>query len=703
MPRLHLGLVLHNHQPVGNYGFVFEDLYQRSYLPMLQALERHPGVRVAIHNSGPLIDWLLKHHPDYIDRLGELVRTGQVEPVSGGYYEPILPMIPDVDKVGQIRKMSSFIEDRFGVPPTGLWLAERVWEPGLPPPLAEAGITWTVVDDAHFRMAGMRDEDLDGCYVTEDQGARLRIFAGSQRLRYTIPWSAVDDVMADLRALADAPLREGAYILLADDGEKFGGWPATYEHVWEQGWVDRFFDALEHAADWLEVVTPGAYLRRFDARGLVYLPTASYAEMMEWAMPPDTAVAQHRTVERLASAEDTEALRFVRGGFWRFFLAKYPEANAMHKRGLRIDAKLKRAANGRRRAVLRDAARIALWRAQCNCPYWHGVFGGLYLRHIRAVTNGNLIDAERLADEAAGVTEARIEAADFDYDGRDDLLVQGRDISLLLHPGDGGAVSQLDFRRRNHAMLDVLARRREAYHEALLSGDVLSASDEVANIHGAVKVKQEGLDRALVFDRYRRAGLQEWIVAASATVKSFSRGDAHASFEPDGRWQVDATVSHDAAAVRLVREHGGWHVSKRISVPSAGERVDVRYEITNTTGARRHARFISEWNVSVPHAPEGDDRIALLDAGGTTRDLTSAVGAIEDVTACTLRGTAPWIIACDLDAPAGIGHFPVQTVSSSEGGLELVYQGASIAVTRVLDLAPGESLTFAFAWSARAV
>ena len=51
--RIALTLVLHNHQPVGNFGFVFEDNYQKAYGPMLDALERHPGVRLGLHYTGP--------------------------------------------------------------------------------------------------------------------------------------------------------------------------------------------------------------------------------------------------------------------------------------------------------------------------------------------------------------------------------------------------------------------------------------------------------------------------------------------------------------------------------------------------------------------------------------------------------------------------------------------------------------------------
>jgi alpha-amylase len=167
MKGICLGLVIHNHQPVGNYPFVFEQVYHDAYLPFLEALERHPGVRVSLHYSGSLLDWLRDNRPDFIPRVAALVGRGQVEIMTGGYYEPILPIIPDGDKLGQIAKLSQAVRQLFGQEPTGLWLAERVWEPHLPAPLARSGVRWTVVDDSHFRRLGMPESDLAGYFITE--------------------------------------------------------------------------------------------------------------------------------------------------------------------------------------------------------------------------------------------------------------------------------------------------------------------------------------------------------------------------------------------------------------------------------------------------------------------------------------------------------------------------------------------------------
>jgi alpha-amylase len=689
-PRLYLGLVLHNHQPVGNYGFVFDELYRTAYEPMLAALERHRGVRAAVHNSGPLWDWILANQPDYVKRLRLLCDQGQVEMVGGGYYEPVLSMISDDDKAGQIGKMRRFIEERFGRSPSGLWLTERVWEPSLPAPLERAGVGWTLVDDAHFRMAGMRD--IDGYYVTEDQGCRVHIFAGSQRLRYTIPWLDVEDLIAELRTYAASSTSDAPYLVLGDDGEKFGGWPTTFEHVWAGGWIERFFSALERETDWLETITPGAYREQFPARGLIYLPAASYSEMMEWALPSQARAAYHETVTSLERDGRHDVLPWVRGGFWRGFLAKYPEANAMHKRGVRIDRKLQ--------ATPDATARESLWAAQCNCPYWHGLFGGLYLRHIRSATLANLVRAERQADATAGRGVA-LATEDIDFDGRDEIIAQTPEVSLVVHPALGGMISEFDLRRRDRALLDVIARRFEAYHHALVEGQAGETSGDLTNIHGGVRVKRAGLEQGLVFDRHRRSGMQEWLLAPEATLEQYASNTASTYLEPDGMWAAVATQATETIVIQQSREHYGWRLAKQLIV-GPGERLRVEYTITNGSADHRAARLISEWNLNAPLDDEGDGRINELCTGGAIVDVAAAPGAIDNAARFSIRGSAPFALECTVEPEADLWRFPIETVSSSEGGLERVYQGACIGLTWLIDMAPGEVRDFAIEWSVAA-
>jgi len=158
--RITLGLTLHNHQPVGNFGWVIAEVYEKAYLPMLDAIERHPAIRLGLHYSGPLLEWLHAERPEFLLRLRALVARGQVEILGGGLYEPVLASLPERDRIAQLIRMADAVEGAVGVRPAGAWLAERVWEPDLPTSLADAGYAWTILDRrplSRSRHRGGRD------------------------------------------------------------------------------------------------------------------------------------------------------------------------------------------------------------------------------------------------------------------------------------------------------------------------------------------------------------------------------------------------------------------------------------------------------------------------------------------------------------------------------------------------------------------
>src|SRR3989304_4311382 len=192
---------IHNHQPVGNFDSVIEGAYQDSYWPSLKALSKHPAVKLSLHNTGYLLDWIAEKHPEYIELMREMVSRGQVEVVGGGDYEPVLSGIPEEDRVGQVTMLSDRIEELFGKRPRGIWLAERVWEPTHPSIIRKAGLEYLVVDDYHFIKAGLRKAELGGYYTTEDQGNVIKIFPGNETLRYLIPFKGVEEFEGYMKGL----------------------------------------------------------------------------------------------------------------------------------------------------------------------------------------------------------------------------------------------------------------------------------------------------------------------------------------------------------------------------------------------------------------------------------------------------------------------------------------------------------------------
>ncbi len=703
MKQLKLCLAFHSHQPVGNFPWVFADAYDHSYLPLLECLERHPAIRVSLHYTGPLLDWIRENHRDFPRRLAALVQRGQVEMMTGGYYEPILPSIPHPDRLGQIEKMTHVLREEIGANPTGMWLAERVWEPQLPTSLREANVEWTIVDDTHFKMSGLSDDQLTGYYLTEDQGNALKVFATSKRLRYIIPWASVDEVMAELAdAAGDDPTKVA---VMGDDGEKFGVWPGTYDYCWTHGWMDRFFEALEKSADWLTVLPVGEYAREHAARGRIYLPTASYAEMMEWALPAEVSEEFSRVSHEMDAAHRDDVTRFLRGGFWRNFLVKYDEANTMHKKMLRVHRKVHRTPGPDGQA---DATALnELWKGQCNCPYWHGVFGGVYMTDVRTAIFRHLIQAESRANELSRGQEPWIshETIDFDCDSQNEVLVDSSRASYYFNPESGGTLFEWDLSTPAHNMVSVMTRRPEAYHAALRRAAETKETPEDAGktktIHDLVRLKEKGLEKRLDYDWYRRSCLIDHFLRAGTERVDF----AAARYGEDGDFvgtPYRATVRQDGnrVVVRLSRDGHVWSgpdflqvsLVKEVTISADDPGFAVEYRIQNQSGKALTSTFGIELNLNLLGGGGNEAAFCRLVGSAVLERHFDAEAEAEDVRRVVAGNRYLGIeAAVDVVEPATAWWSPIDSISSSESGFERVHQGSALLLSWPLHLTPGRS------------
>jgi hypothetical protein len=707
-PRISLALALHDHQPVGNFGWVVAEVYERAYEPMLRALERHPGVNVALHVTGPLLEWIGAERPDFLVRLRALVVRGQVEVMGGGWAEPVLVALPDRDRLGQLRRMADEVERLVGVRPAGAWLAERVWEPDLPVAIAGAGYRWTILDDAHFRAASVPEEALWGAYVTEDQGALLTVFGTEQGLRYRIPFGDVDDVIAHLQAHAtDDGTRLG---VMGDDGEKFGAWPETFEHCWGRTrWVDRFFAALEANADWLVTVTPSAWLAEHPPIGRVYLPSGSYAEMGEWALPADEARLFHRALQE-AVAEGRPEARFLRGGTWRSFAAKYRELGDLRAQMLRASAAVAALDGAAEHDVRRVLALDHLYRGQANDAYWHGLFGGVYLPDLRLAVAHHLIAAEDLADGAdreapkaeRGLTTAQL---DLDLDGLDEVRLVGPGQVVIVDPAEGGGIGSWDIRAVRHALASVLRRRPEAYHGTLLEEEARQAASvrppaptpvggptqaAAASIHDIVMAKETGLGKRLHYDRWeRRSGLIH-LLAPDATPDAVATARARMLTNPDGHCRVVALTDARLELVREVDDRSGVRAEIRTTLTIGGDRrsptLRLELEVHNRGASPLETRLGTSWdfmllggggNAAAYHEIEGQ---RLPHDGSGTAEGVTAIAAGNDQVGLRIETL--------VDPPADAWWASIDTVSNSESGFERIHQGSGMLLSWPVTIPP---------------
>ncbi len=475
-------------------------------MPFLDVFDRYPELRISLHTSGPLVEWLEANHPEYLDRLAAHVVDGRIEIVGGAFYEPILAMISPRDRVGQIRSFTKWLEQRLGADVKGMWVPERVWEQSMTSDLATAGIQYTILDDFHFRNAGLNEEQLFGYYVTEDNGRLVNVFPGSERLRYLIPFADPQETIDYLRQVGER--HDNAVVVFGDDGEKFGTWPDTKKHVYEDGWLERFFQLLTDSREWLLTTTLAEAIENTHPIGKIYLPEGSYREMTEWALPTGLQQDYEDICHDFEHDERWHAIkRFVRGGYWRNFKVKYSETDEMYSRMMAVSRRLEQAERDGCDDTLVESARRELYRGQCNCSYWHGAFGGIYLPHLRNAVYNHLIAADNLLDQAFQRPHLWVEAtaADWNYDGNQEVRLENDRLIALLNPAAGGQLYELDVRAICHNLLATLARRPEAYHRKVLAGP--SNHEGVASIHDRVVFKQEGLDQRLQYDHAPRKSL----------------------------------------------------------------------------------------------------------------------------------------------------------------------------------------------------
>ena len=687
MSRFNVVLLIHAHQPVGNFDDVIERAYQSSYLPFVQLLAKHPLIRAGLHYSGGLLEWIEAKHPEYFVGLNKLVERGQIEMIGGGFYEPILIAIPAEDAREQINRLATYLARHFGSRPRGAWLAERVWEPQLPSLLASAGVEYTLVDDNHFLSAGFDPGQLFGSYVAEDRGHSVRLIPGLKALRYLIPYRDPEEVIGFFRQAADE--RPSGFAAMGDDMEKFGVWPGTYELCYTNGWLERFFKALEANHDWLVTVPPGEALSGHEPLGRADLPTCSYSEMMEWALPT-SARLRYQAVEReFASRPDVSA--FLRGGFWRGFLTKYSEANLMQKKVILASHKLKQAeaklgAAAKSSKQFQDA-KTDLLRAQANDAYWHGVFGGLYAPHLRTAVWQPLVRTEAFADAAAhpNTDFADLERFDLDCDGREEIYLTTNRAAVVISPADGGTVESIDFRPRGVALINSMMRRPEAYHTRLAQAS--AASGRVESIHDQVRAKEPGLEKKLKYDRWPRHAFRTLLFPPQRSQEDYenlrlgenaelaggvySVKDATAakltleSATTDREWKAEKSFSFSATP-------DGFSIVCDLALRYAGKmpvKMDVGVEtVLNLLASDKPDRYIAVANQRHPLQWSGvapAQELWFVDLWQKVEVQLLAEGA-----------SAFWLA-------------PIETISDSEEGFERVFQGTQALAVWPVEFQPG--------------
>lgn len=698
MKTINLILGNHNHQPVGNFDFVFESTYQKAYKPFLDMLEKYKDIKFNFHYTGSLLSWIEKNHPEHIEKLKNLAKEKRIEIQSGGFYEPIMPSIPDKDKDIQIKKLNDYIKDKFKVKAKGAWIAERVWEPTLVKNLAKNGIEYIMIDDSQFLTTGIDTKNIYGYFITDNENYKLNIFPISQELRYLIPFREVEKSIEYLKSIAT---EEGdRVVVLHDDGEKYGDWPGTQKWVYEDKWLENFFEALSKEKDIIKTTTYSEYIKKYPPVSKIYIPNGSYEEMLTWVLPAEVQDEFHSKLEELKKSNENEIItRFMRGGFWRNYFSKYSESNRMNKRMIyasNIFDRFKFKINKDKIKEDKEIALDYLLQGQCNCPYWHGTFGGLYLNNLRHATYSNLIKSTSISEKNIyGENYFIKKNIDFDMDGRDEVIISSEKETLIFHSLSGSLI-EWDLKKETPInLIDTLKRREEAYHiSAIRNTNNDNQNEGHVSIHEIAKKVDEKIAKYLVFDKNEKVFGVDHFLGKMPSAEEFQllQYEENADFFESFYKIIEDKIYKDFAKVIFKRR--GRIDGKEINLIK-------KYIVNSKGGFLLEATFENKSGEEIEFVYALENNITLLAGGEKDRYYTGEDKRISE----NLSETGEWTgkifamtdeayikikILIEAEEETTFLYMPNYTISDAVDKLEMNYQNSTIVCLKKINLKPNE-------------
>ncbi len=388
-----------------------EEYYKLAVKPFLTVAYRFPDVPLTLFFSGPLLEWLQNQHSEYLTALTEMMRRKQVEILGGGFYDPILPLIPPTDRLGQIEELTTLVRKLLGRRPRGLWLTKSIWDPGLVVHLTGSGMEYTFLEESDFRRAGVPPQQVGLPRLTEQQGRLLTVFPYHQELAQKVQQGDFEPfvTMVPSRRRKDRQLlsvflsaesaEDGAFFNRAGDG------------------LEAFLQLIRSFYPEIEAVTASGFLKK-NQQSLerAYFGSTTFEDLSRRTGYP------------------------VRGGSqnWKQFLAHDQAANQLYNKMVYVHllASSLRGDKYRKKSAYDD-----LWRSQ----NWLGFLGGGPPEAVsshRQKSFASLLNAEALLRDKTRF-QPSLTSQDFDLDGVKEFLFQGRHYNLYVDPV-GGQVFEWD-------------------------------------------------------------------------------------------------------------------------------------------------------------------------------------------------------------------------------------------------------------------
>jgi hypothetical protein len=398
--KVSLVLGAYAHVPYGADSSEFEHAYNFQLRPFVSGLYKYPRIQAALHYSGVLLHWVERSHPELFMLIGDMVARKQVEMLGGGFYEPMLPIIPLQDKIGQIELLTTYLRKQFGKRPQGCWIPAFAWEQGLVSPLAACGMGFTFLNERQFTLAGA--PAYTPC-ICEDQGKLITVFPVLQSMETILAEKGIGPMLASLREhCAEKHSELRAPVVSVFPGRINTGPDESIDSAW-----NRFFEELSLCENFVEVLSPGKL-----ARNLRNLPKLYF---------PDSA----------GCADGMSSRRFI---------IAHPEAGRIYSKMIFTNVLINQLRGDKSRKL---SAHEELWKAQGSALFCATGRQGLHNHLLRNAAYSALLAAERITREKGKFSPSLL-PYDFNMDGKEEWLFQEARINCYVQ-SKGGGIFELDY------------------------------------------------------------------------------------------------------------------------------------------------------------------------------------------------------------------------------------------------------------------
>ncbi len=382
-----------------------ENQYQNHIKHILSFLYSHKDCYFTFAISGRKAEWLERKHPEAIELISELVARKQIEISGGGYYDPILPLLLPVDRVGQTEMMTTAMRKLFGKRPRGAWLTSSAWDSSLITSLNSCGMDYAFLDMSLLLPEYQHESFCSKPVIVEEYGKTIKILPLCKNIIPAQPDNNDDFISSFLKKNGNSNISTICTLFM----------PEQLSATIENGQMEKFLSTVLNEKN-IILYTAAQYLKNCRTYTRAYIPAGSSKN--------------RRPVKEI--------------------IAKNPESFRLYSRMIQISNEINQYRGDKAR---KKAAREELWKAQERSAYWNENLSLIEQQEIRQQAYNHLLIAEKFIKEAGTKTDIQLTSFDLDMDGNQEYICRTPVYNSFLSM-EGGTVFELDVRQcgRNYTI-----------------------------------------------------------------------------------------------------------------------------------------------------------------------------------------------------------------------------------------------------------